>query len=408
MNILLLNQYYPPDLAPTGQYLHDLAKRLVKRGHVVTVLASRASYNGDRQYAAREAIDGVEVRRVGGLNMGRNHLLLKAMDYTWFLLRIAMRLRRLQPVPDFILCLTTPPFVGAVARACRRRHTAYGHWVMDLYPDVLFAHNVAKPGSWTARRLEALSRYAIGGGTFAVGLGPDMAARLGPYAGSAVVESIPLWPLTEPEIADDAVKALRHERGWKDSDTIFMYSGNMGRGHRFDEFLTSVKATASDPSIRWVFAGDGKRRAEVEAFAAAHPGTRLELLPYAPPGQLATHLLSGDVHLMSLDNRWKGCMIPSKVQAICQLGRPILFVGGRDSSPAQWIEAYGAGWVVDEGDTAAVRNAVAVALDPRERARRGAGAKRLSEEVFGAENNANRLCDLIERPCTRPSRLKSS
>jgi glycosyltransferase involved in cell wall biosynthesis len=403
MNILLLNQYYPPDMAPTGQYLHDLARRLVARGHAVGALASRASYNGDVTYAARETIDGVDVHRVCGLNFGRRNLPLKAIEYAWVLLRFAIRLGRLRPVPDLILCLTTPPFVGALARMCRRRGTAYGHWIMDLYPDVLFACDMVKPGSWIARRLTRLARFTIGGGFFAVALDPDMAARLTPYAGTAHVEAVPLWPLGKAALDASTVQALRRERGWDDRDTVFMYSGNMGLGHRFDEFLAVVKATADTPAIRWVFAGGGKRRSEIEAFAEAHPNARLQLLPYAPPDRLTAHQLSGDVHLMSLDNRWKGCMIPSKVQAICQLERPIIFVGGRDTSPARWIAEYEAGWVVDEGDTEALRDAVERARDPRERARRGAGAKRLAKAVFDAGRNADRLCELIEEHADTPA-----
>ncbi len=269
--------------------------------------------------------------------------------------------------------------------------------MMDLYPDVLFAHDMVRPGSWIARRLAGLARFTIGGGAFAVALGPDMAARLAPYAGTARVETIPLWSLGDATADENAVHTLRQERGWADTDTVFMYSGNMGRGHRFGDFLAAVDATAGSPAIRWVFAGGGKRRREVERFAEAHPDAGLQLLPYAPPDQLAAHQLSGDVHLMSLDNRWKGCMIPSKVQAVCRLGRPLIFVGGHDSSPAQWIARYEAGWVIDEGDVAALLDAVASALDPGERARRGAGARRLAEEVFDPEKNADRLCDLIEK-----------
>ena len=395
MNILLLNQYYPPDVAPTGRYLHDLARRLVARGHRVTVLASRTAYNGDRQYAARETIDGVDVQRVGGLNLGRRHLLLKAVDYAWFLAQLAIRLRRLRPVPDFILCLTTPPFVGALVRACKRRTTRYGHWIMDLYPDVLYAHGMLRPARWPARRLTGLARYAIGGGVFAVGLGDDMAARMQPYAGASHVEALPLWPLDTAAPDANAVQALRRERGWQDQDLVMMYSGNMGRGHRFGEFLAAAQSTAADPAMRWVFAGGGMRRAEVEQFAATHPEAGLELQPYVDDDQLATHLLSADVHLMSLDKRWEGCMIPSKVQAICHLGRPILFVGGSNNSPAQWIEQYEAGWVVDQDDTAGIQAALDCARDPAERARRGANAQRLAQEQFDAEKNRNRLCDLI-------------
>lgn len=398
MVILLLNQYYPPDVAPTGQYLHDVARRLVRRGHEVHVLASRAAYTGDRRYAARETIDGVDVQRVGGLPLGRANLLLKAIDDGWFLLQLAWRLRRIRPTPDFILCLTTPPFVGVLARACRHRTIPYGHWVMDLYPDVLFAHGMVPPGSWTARRLAGLARYAIGGGRFAAGLGPDMAARLRPYAGEAAIVAIPLWPLNGNSPDDDrAVPALRSERGWTPDEIVLMYSGNMGLGHRFEEFLAVADATADDPALRWVFAGGGTRRGEIEAFAAAHPAARLEMLPYVEADRLAAHQLCGDVHLMSLDNRWKGCMIPSKVQAVCRLGRPIIFVGGRDSSPAQWLTRYEAGWVIDEGDTAALKDAVRQARNPDERARRGAGARRLADDVFDVERNANRLCDLVDK-----------
>ena len=59
MHIVLVNQYYPPDTAPTGQYLHDLARVLVQRGHRVTVLCSQRAYNGNSQYAAEEQRDGV-------------------------------------------------------------------------------------------------------------------------------------------------------------------------------------------------------------------------------------------------------------------------------------------------------------------------------------------------------------
>ena len=397
MNILLLNQYYPPDVAPTGCYLHDLARRLVVRGHSVTVLASRTAYNGDRQYAARETIDGVDVQRVGGLDLGRRHLLLKAVDYAWFLLRLAIRLRRLRPVPDFILCLTTPPFIGALVRACKRRSTRYGHWIMDLYPDVLYAHGMLRPASWSARRLAGLARYAIGGGLFAVGLGDDMAARLQPYAGGRHVEALPLWALNTATPDADAAQILRRERGWQDNDLVMMYSGNMGRGHRFAEFLAAAQSTAADPTVRWVFAGGGMRRREVEQFAAAHPEAGLELQPYVADDQLTAHLLSADVHLMSLDKRWEGCMIPSKVQAICHLGRPILFVGGRANSPARWIEHCEAGWVVNQDDTAGMQAALANIRDPSERSRRGANAERLAREQFDAEKNRNRLCELIEQ-----------
>jgi len=75
MRIVLLNQFYPPDVAPTGRYLHDLARELVAQGHHVTVIASRHAYGGGGDFEAREQLDGVEVIRLSGSGFGRDSYL---------------------------------------------------------------------------------------------------------------------------------------------------------------------------------------------------------------------------------------------------------------------------------------------------------------------------------------------
>ena len=60
MRFLLLNQFYPPDVAPTGRYLHNLARELVARGHGVDVLCSRARYDHGKPLPPAE-LDGARV-----------------------------------------------------------------------------------------------------------------------------------------------------------------------------------------------------------------------------------------------------------------------------------------------------------------------------------------------------------
>src|SRR5689334_4343145 len=61
MRILLVNQYYPRDLAPTGWALHGLARALVARGHDVDVVCSRRAYGSGESYPRREDLDGVHI-----------------------------------------------------------------------------------------------------------------------------------------------------------------------------------------------------------------------------------------------------------------------------------------------------------------------------------------------------------
>lgn len=400
MHVLLLNQFYPPDVAPTGQYLHELARSLVARGHQVTVYCSRRAYDGGQSFPREEIRDGVRIRRLRACGFGRRTFAGKLLDYGTFTCGLVIGLLRLRPRPDAILALTTPPYLGLIARAMARHHGArHLHWIMDLYPDVLVSHGALRPGSGPCRVLEGLARLQFRGAARVVGISPDMAARIGAYLPPGTpVHQVALWstltgggPDTEAE-----ARALRHARGWADDEVVLMYSGNMGLGHRFGEFLEAAQRLRAEPRVRWVFAGGGKRLGEIETFRAAHPALKLEILPYCPAAQLHAHLASADIHLASLDSRWQGGIVPSKLQNSFAAGRPVLFVGANTCSMALWIRESGGGWVLPETDVAALVDTVREAQSATVRAQRGAAARAFGHLHFDRDANIGRLSGLLE------------
>jgi glycosyltransferase involved in cell wall biosynthesis len=395
MHLLLLNQFYPPDVAPTGQYLHDVARELVARGHTVTVLCSRRAYDGGQSWAPYELLDGVHIHRLAASGFGRRTFAGKVLDYLSFSSNLALALTRLRPRPDSILALTTPPFLGLLAH---RHRIPHAHWIMDLYPDVLAAHGALRTASLPYRLLQRLARLQFRGSSLVFTISPDMAARTAAYVSSANVPWVPLWSTidTASPPAPARIAARRLTRGWAHDDVVLMYSGNMGLGHRFDEFLEVARRLHAHPRLRWVFAGGGKRIADIRAFAAQHPDLRLEILPYAPPAELAEHLASADVHLASLDSRWQGGIVPSKLQNAFAVGRPVIFVGATTSGMAHWIEDAQGGWVVKENDIAALEAAVTAAANSTERLRRGEAAQRYARTHFNHATNGGRICALIE------------
>ena len=403
MNLLLVNQYYPPDTAPTGQYLHRLAVALVQRGHTVRVVCSRRAYNGKDIFAATGNMDGVQVQRIRACGFGRASGWGKILDYASFCGSLAARLLSPRSRPDLILALTTPPHLGLLAGlAARCKGIPHAHWIMDIYPDVLAAHGDLAATSMLYRVLAWLTRRELVGSPLVICLGDEMADRIlrhldhAPEA-RAAVKSVALWsdPALQPWSGPEP-PPFRREQGWTDRDLVLMYSGNMGRGHRLGEFLQAAESLRGERDVRWVFAGGGKRRVEVEEAVARTGNPNLHLLPYAPAERLREHLCSADVHLASLDAAWQGCMIPSKFQGIFAVGKPVIFVGGRANSLARWIEESGGGWVVAEDDPGGLRAAVAQARDPEERLRRGRAARIFAERHFDCARNVQRMVELIE------------
>lgn len=409
MNVVLVNQYYVPDLAPTGRYLHDLAKALVARGHRVRVQCGRASYDGTQRLVATEMIDGVEVRRGG---TARGGPVEKSLAYLSFAIPLTRTLLCARPRPDLVLSLTTPPFVGSLASwAAARRRIPHVQWIMDLYPEVLSAHGLLKTSSLLYAALRRLDMSSMRRTALTIAIGDDMAelirGRFSDADGDVPLrlKCLPLW--ANAALADqaaDASIALRAARGWQ-NDVVFTYSGNMGRGHRLEEMLEAARLLQASPPpgarLRFVFAGGGARRKGVEEFALARPGA-VDLLPYEPAATLAAHLASADVLLASQEPAWQGCLVPSKIQGAFAVGRPVLFVGGERNGTAGWIRGSGGGWVVPPGDVAALLAAVREATNPDLRAAMGRRAATFARKEFDITRNTEVLCNWIESAARRP------
>ena len=168
-----------------------------------------------------------------------------------------------------------------------------------------------------------------------------------------------------------------------------MYSGNMGLGHRFEEFLTAATSAAMD--VRFVFAGRGKQRSKVEKFTSE----KVEVLDYVSNSDLAVHLASADVHLVSLEPSWNGSMVPSKLQGIFAIGRPVIFVGSPSSTIGQWITESGGGWVIEPDDHKAMKSAIEQACDPAERACLAEKAAQFSHDHFNRTANSQRTASFF-------------
>lgn len=396
MRIVLLNQFYPPDVAPTGLYLHDLGRALVRAGHSVTVVCSRHAYGGGGRFPERDLIDGVEVRRLSGLGFGRGTYAGKLADYSAYYARLAATLTR-SLEPELVISLTTPPFLGLLAKALAAfKRVRHAHWVMDVYPDVMQAHGF--PEGLALKALRALTRGMYGGAHSIATLGPAMAARLRRYAPAATpVAWVPLWaPDGLAPWPSGSLPGLRVERGWDPARLVLLYSGNFGLGHRFGEFLAAAERLGPGGPI-WAFAGAGRGRPVLEGFARDRPELPIELRPYAAEAQLQAHLCSADVHLVSMDHAWEGTLLPSKLQASFAVGKPVIFVGRNDLDIARWVEESGAGWVVGEGDVAGLLAALEAASDAGERARRGASARAFAEDRFDRARNLEALIGALLR-----------
>jgi glycosyltransferase involved in cell wall biosynthesis len=395
MRLLLINQFFPPDIAPTGQMAAELAEDLVVEGIEVTALASRGSYLGGARLPERNAWRGVDVRRLSATSLGKGSLLHRALDYGSFHAAAAWALARL-PRHDVVVAMTTPPLIaatGLVARALRGSRLVY--WVQDLYPEIAVAFGALGPQSAAARTMGAISRKVMHSADRVVVLGEAMAERAvaaGAAAGKVAV--IPNW-------ADgEVVRPIRHEQNSlrpeiaQGARFVAMYSGNIGRAHDVQTLAGAVGLLKARTDIAFVFLGEGDRKAELELATRGLPNVRFA--PYEPRERLAQSLSAADVHLVSLAPDVVGLLEPSKLYGVMAAGRPALYVGPARAEVARTIEAERCGLVFHNGDAEGLAGAISsLADDPPRCAELGLSGREAFLARFDRHVRTAQFADLL-------------
>lgn len=364
-SILFVNRVYPPDPGATGQVLADLAAMLAAQGWVVTVVTG-ALGAGE---SSRMTADGVRLIRVP-LPSGRG---LRA---TGLQLVGLSRAVLAGSVPDVAVTMTDPPMLALLGPLLRRRGAATVHWCQDLYPALLPVVAARPLPEWMQEGLAWLSARALADHDRVVATGRCMAGRLGGLGvPEARLATIPNWPdpLIRADDPDGAV--LRAQLGLRDR-FLALYSGNFGRGHRFEGLLAAAeRLQAAGSRIVFLLAGEGSRRAAVETEVARRRLDNVRLLPWRRRDALSAGLGAADVHIATLSEAAAGLMVPSKVYGALASGRPCLFLGPAESDVARLIAENGCGAVLHSGDGAGLAERLAaLAADPLECRRLGARA----------------------------------
>jgi colanic acid biosynthesis glycosyl transferase WcaI len=395
MKILLLNQFFPPDIAPTGQMAADLAEDLVAAGHEVSVLASRGTYLGGEPQDRRSNWRGVEVHRVAATSLGKGTLAHRALDYGSFYAAAAWTLRRLPPA-DVIVAMTTPPLIAAAALGARRKGTRLLYWVQDLYPEIAVAFGAIRGPALHTRAMAEASRRVMQASAHVVVLGEAMKERaVQAGASPGRVSVIPNW--ADGEVVRPVPHASNPLRAELVGGARFLvlYSGNIGRAHDVSTMVGAARRLADRRDIAFVFQGEGDKRVELEQGTRGLPNVRF--VPYQARERLAESLSAADVHLITLSPNVLGLLEPSKLYGVMAAGRPALYVGPGRSEVARTVVAERMGACLANGDVDGLVDAIVRRADDAEVGREeGKRARAAFDREYARRHRTARFARIIE------------
>ncbi len=365
MKVLIIGTLYEPDLGPSAPLFTMLSKRMVQRGHQVTVITMvphypsgrvQPEFRGKLLYRSNE--DGVKILRIGLPSVNRANLLQRLLQNVCYQLgAIFAGIGQQYDVvisctPAFIALL---PFVYLVV--LRRKPAIYS--IHDVYPDVgvtlgIFRH---KP---VIQAVASLERFCINHAqvvrilseSFIPGL-----RNLGvPESKMTLVYD---WVDTELIRPLPKVNSFAQENGLSDRFVV-LYAGNIGLSQGLEHILSAAELLADQKDIRFVFVGDGAGLEVLQFQSKERQLTNVQFIPFQPREKLPEVLASANVSLVILRRGIGIASLPSKTFSNMASGRPILISVDEGSETYKLVIQADAGICVSPEDPSKIAEAILV------------------------------------------------
>ena len=412
--IWIVNHYaFSPD-QPAGTRHYDLARRLVARGHEVTIFAAGFSHLtgreerlGARQLSRTQWFDRVRFVWIRTLPY-RGNTWRRQLNMLSFLAVFLVAQTRSQR-PDVIVGSTVHPFAALGAwMVARARGVRFVFEIRDLWPQTLVDLGALRVGSFGERLLRSLEAFLVRRASVVVTLLPgmrDYLAERGLPSGHVVYipNGVDLrafdaivsatgpgaGPLTRGEVEAGRLRA--------EGRFVVGYVGTFGRVNRTDVIIdAAVIAERRAPGrVGLVLVGDGPERAALVQQAGTSPAvTVCESIPKRLVPAVLRAVDATVVHATATPVYRYGISF-NKLFEYMAAARPIVFACQSAYDP---VSDVGAGLTVPPDDPEKLADALLALAStaPEMRSAMGAAARDYVARVHSIERLGDTFGQVVE------------
>ena len=356
MRILLVTQYFYPEVFKSN----DLAFELAKRGHKVDALVGIPNYPDGKYFKGYglfskryEIVNGVNVYRCFQTPRGKGGWRLPINYFTYVIsscLDVLFYFAWKKKYDCIIGHEPSPIFQAYPALLLRKlRKVPFYYWIMDLWPDAMKSGGGVKNEKvlnfvdWLVKGIyRQTDKILITSKRFR-----ESIEQKGDFKDKIIY--FPNW--------SDDILSMPQEYDIPDLPNGFkiMIAGNLGKSQNL-EAVTEVMLGLKDTyEVKWVFVGGGSCKGWLEQFIKDNGlEDRAICVGQYPFKAMPAFLKQADVMLVTLRNGFSHleAVVPARLQSYMSAGRPVLAMIG--CGGADIIEESKCGYAVPAGDTAAL------------------------------------------------------
>lgn len=415
MRILFLTQYYPPETGAAQNRLSDLAKRLTRAGHHVTVLTALPSYPKGEIYPGyrgrivmTEDDAGIPVVRTWTYATKKKSFLPRILNYLSFsVLSVIVGWRTIEN-SDVVFVESPPLFIGFSGYLLSKlKHAKFVLNISDLWPESAVALGVLRNRRlirWVTRAEEWLYQSAslVTGQT--QGIVDSIERRCPEIRVHLMTNGV------SPEFITSAAEAyanrdcIRREFGVA-GKFVVGFAGLHGLAYALEAVLKAASVLANFPEIHFLLIGEGPEKHWLQEKAKLDGLANISFFSSLPAARMPEIFSAMDVELIPLRRHdlFKG-MLPAKLFEAMGAGVPL--IGALQGEAQRILKNANCGICVEPEDAQAMAEAILTLLrDPALRRKLGENGRAYVSNHYNRKEVAEQFERLLFASLSAPSQL---
>lgn len=321
MNILYIHQYFKTPKEPGGTRSYWIAQELIKNGHEVTMITTRAE---QLLKVIVENIDGIRVVSFRVRYSQNMSILQRLKAFTDFML-LATREGLKYSSIDLVIATSTPLTVGYSAlRIKRKLKVPFIFEVRDLWPEVPI-----QMGAITNPLLKKAARYfekiIYQNATHIITLSPGMRDGVIKYVPKAKTSMIPNMAKKDEFWPREKDAALERQLGLSSTSFKVIHFGALGLANGIETIIETASLMKEDLTVQFVFLGGGSMEDQLRKHCRDLGLDNVIFLPRTPMKETSEIVNFCDVSLVSFkDLPILYTNSPNKLFDSLSAGKPII------------------------------------------------------------------------------------
>ena len=357
MKVLVLAQYFPPDMGGASARAFNVAKGLREKGCDVTVVAAFPHYpHGKvplvygRKALMPEKIRGIKILRVWIPALPHDSIANRVLLHMSFIVSSLFALPFVGKAD--VIWAANPNlfcFFSALAYGLAKRRPIVRN-VDDLWPEVFYEMGIVR-SKLMRMLLDFLAKLSY--------IVPTAITPISAGYKRRIVEKygVSAEKVHVIEVGVDSVESLVSD-GKEKTRFLVMYSGVLGVGYDFETVLKAAGSLSKYEDIVFLIRGIGELAPKLERLIEELNLRNVVLdTNFLPKDKLSALLRSADVFLLPMSSASsvdEG--LPTKVFEYQAYGKPIICIS--EGEPAMYVEATGSGLIVKPSDANGFAEAV--------------------------------------------------